>query len=913
MHQKTDGDAILRNVDIVPVIEKYVHLTKSGSFFKGVCPFHDDHEASLEVVPRKQIFKCHACGAGGDAFEFLKLKGIGFKEAVKLLGGDEFKTTTEKKPSKTAWKVILPPSEAGSFKHFKHGNPSKTWKWHNADGNLLSYTCRFDLPGGDKEVLPYSYCSNGTKNEWRWQGMAAPRPLYNLHKITGDKVVFVVEGEKTADALAEILPDLIITTWIGGANGLNLTDWTPLKGCKVIIWPDNDWQGTGAAVQITEILNPIATWVKWMRNPTDAPIGWDFADSGWDFETTKQWINSNRRSPQEPELDPVPSWADAADKWWVLRCPVTGEDKRYFFLRDGKFVGHKPPEKMSREQVDSALSDIELPPYEDFPESNPESNPRDIQGSHFKFLGFEKSENSGLAYYFFVRRTRNVVRISNSGISKTSLFQLAPLSWWEENFPKKNGFDLDAASDFLIQESQNKGIFSDKYIRGRGAWADDGRIVLHTGDSLIVDGKNVSLGDLKTKYIYERSERLEIETGEPATSKQAARLIDMLNLVSWERPISAHLLAGWCVIAPFCGALKWRPHIWITGSAGTGKSWVMHGVVRRLLGETAITAQGATSEAGLRQLLGHDAMPVEFDEAEGEGKNDSQRMQDVLSLARAASTDDGGKIIKGTAGHQSRTFSIRSCFAFASITPQVSGQADRSRVTMLQIRKEQDQQIRERNWTDLQRIYSGLMTDNFAKSIQARTINNLKTILANADTFASAAATVIGEQRSGDQLGAMLAGAYSLYRTDRITFDAAAEWVKSKDWSDERSLEGTKDEIQLIKYLMDQIVTVPLIAARTDRTVAELVAITQGISDHDVSYESAENHLSRLGIRTETNNILISNTSQWVKVKLSGTAWAQNHARILLRIQGAEAVDPMRFSGITKSRAVRIPIACLDV
>ena len=102
-------------------------------------------------------------------------------------------------------------------------------------------------------------------------------------------------------------------------------------------------------------------------------------------------------------------------------------------------------------------------------------------------------------------------------------------------------------------------------------------------------------------------------------------------------------------MSPFCGALKWRPHIWLTGSAGTGKSWVFKNVVRRLLGETALAVQGETSEAGLRQTLGHDALPVVFDEADIDDRRSADRIQNILTLMRSASTDDGGLLLKGSA------------------------------------------------------------------------------------------------------------------------------------------------------------------------------------------------------------------------------------------------------------------------
>jgi len=72
--------------NIVDVIGEYVGLARRGSEMVGLCPFHDDHRPSLYVNESKQIFKCFACGAGGDVIKFVQLKeGLSFAQAVERL------------------------------------------------------------------------------------------------------------------------------------------------------------------------------------------------------------------------------------------------------------------------------------------------------------------------------------------------------------------------------------------------------------------------------------------------------------------------------------------------------------------------------------------------------------------------------------------------------------------------------------------------------------------------------------------------------------------------------------------------------------------------------------------------------------------------------------------------------------
>ena len=72
--------------DIVDVIGEHVSLKKKGREMVGLCPFHDDHKPSMNVNPVKQIFKCFACGAGGDVFKFVQMReNLTFPQAIERL------------------------------------------------------------------------------------------------------------------------------------------------------------------------------------------------------------------------------------------------------------------------------------------------------------------------------------------------------------------------------------------------------------------------------------------------------------------------------------------------------------------------------------------------------------------------------------------------------------------------------------------------------------------------------------------------------------------------------------------------------------------------------------------------------------------------------------------------------------
>ena len=59
--------------DISLVIQQFLPLKRTGTNrYVGVCPFHDDHSPSMTVNPTLGIYKCFACGAGGDVFKFVR-------------------------------------------------------------------------------------------------------------------------------------------------------------------------------------------------------------------------------------------------------------------------------------------------------------------------------------------------------------------------------------------------------------------------------------------------------------------------------------------------------------------------------------------------------------------------------------------------------------------------------------------------------------------------------------------------------------------------------------------------------------------------------------------------------------------------------------------------------------------------
>lgn len=75
---------IIRETPISSIISSYHSIRKKGANYEGLCPFHGDTKPSLVVSDQKRIYKCFACGAGGDAIKFvMEHNGLQFIDAVK--------------------------------------------------------------------------------------------------------------------------------------------------------------------------------------------------------------------------------------------------------------------------------------------------------------------------------------------------------------------------------------------------------------------------------------------------------------------------------------------------------------------------------------------------------------------------------------------------------------------------------------------------------------------------------------------------------------------------------------------------------------------------------------------------------------------------------------------------------------
>ena len=133
------------------------------------------------------------------------------------------------------------------------------------------------------KYAPFSLNDNGT---WSMQRPDGLLPLYITNKYP-EKPVLLGEGEKAMRA-AEIIYDYDVCTWHGGATGWNKTDWSPIYGRSVWIWPDNDDVGYKCAFEIAQELKKNGCTVKVIQPPEN----FNDKDDLWDAVERKQFVTS---------------------------------------------------------------------------------------------------------------------------------------------------------------------------------------------------------------------------------------------------------------------------------------------------------------------------------------------------------------------------------------------------------------------------------------------------------------------------------------------------------------------------------------------------------------------------------------------------------------------------------------------
>jgi putative DNA primase/helicase len=498
----------------------------------------------------------------------------------------------------------------------------------------------------------------------------------------------------------------------------------------------------------------------------------------------------------------------------------------------------------------------------------------------FQVLGMDSDK-----IYFLSYKTNRIFSMTTSEMTEKNLYKLAPKSYWDSEYAYELGKrpDMLQACDDIIQEALNKPFFDFDKICGRGVWSDKGNIVLNTGDSFYENGKREILQNYKSKnfYIAGKPFDLQSETASSIdTNIKIRNIFNMLNLKNGT--LDQDLLFGWTIASQISGILRWRPHLWVSGASGSGKSDIQNSIVAPLLGSRAIYPEAGTTEAGIRQALSSDSLSVIYEEAEANSQSKAQKIEAILELARTASSSSKrGTIYKGSAGGAVTNFKVRSCFYFTAIQPSLQNKADTSRVSVIEVIKDND----KHRYAELCKRRQ-FLTDDVCDSFFLWIIQNAKVILENIDLFCPITASLYGgDSRNGDQIGTLLACAWTAVNGRLATHAEAEKYLSDFKGNFFEGNSEQKDDSELLHdFIMEQHVDYETMSGRKKHTIGTLLAVAGNNYDgKDIfNRDDVVSCLAKYGVYAKDDFYGIKNHQQ-IRKWLKDSHWSGGFLETLKR------------------------------
>lgn len=517
---------------------------------------------------------------------------------------------------------------------------------------------------------------------------------------------------------------------------------------------------------------------------------------------------------------------------------------------------------------------------------------------------------NGDQYYFLPRSTGQVTAMTATALGHSlNLERLAPRSFWESRF---GGGDVserklaNAAGAAMIQACHMVGIYNPDRVRGIGAWLEKGECVFNSGEHLITPSGTIPSCDYlsPTGHLYPLSVSVIADLPHQMEDREAFEIVRLATVLNWADPISGYYLVGWIVTSILGGVMQWRPHAYLTGDRGAGKSTIIERLIKPLLGTLAIEADGGSTEAGIRHAILNSSRPVIMDEAEGNSRTDRDKMASVMNLIRASSS--GGKVINAN-----EEFRCRASFLLAGINPQIRTEADKSRIVVIHLRNDDRHDARER-YSDFRTRLSRLTRGDAAGRLISRLIGCAQHLGETLDRISTALHKIGASARFADQHAALLAGVWLLVKRRAPTDEEAGEFIAKVGMTADQS--AARDEVsgenyKVLSELMTSEVNYDADGVSRRSTVAGMI---ETVRRGENGAPAATSGLSDLGIAVVGDMVRIAKSSPRIARLLRDTPWSgDGWGRHLASLPGAEDGARAAFRGLTRRRCVDVPIALI--
>lgn len=848
------------------LIETYFGTSKSywqHNEFWTLNPTRGDKSIGSFHISIDGTYYDHATSEGGDFIELVsKSKNMSLLDAAKEIAGGDYQPAPKREPKprhrEKEIKVapFYPVSEKDGKEFAVYSQQSfftRKWgEWHSAyairnlNNEILYFVARYESQkpneDGKREKNTIPFYQGVDKKYYAKLPWDEKIPMYGVQKIKPGCKVVIVEGEKKA-----IVPcgDYVLISPVGGSAKFRYADVEPLKlASEVIIFPDHDEPGLKAAESIFQKIPCENKSI--LIIPNDKPKGWDICDL------------------IEEGLDPVS---------FIESCETYSPEREIP-------KAHEP----------------ETPPPPD--EATPPQYQLD-DNPYFRCLGWD-DEN----HYFMIKKTRTIETIGKQTFTASKLGSIAPLNFYSEISCQsaQGNIQVAKAQDFIQNESLSAGRFNMDKVRGAGVWIDGKHKIVNTGRELFVDGEKIAYDKFPSNYVYVSSEKYfgKIE-GTPASAKQGQDLFNLFKVQRWTNPQGLYGALGWSLISNFGGCLNWRPHTFITGKIGSGKSWLLDNLIKPIVGDYAHYGSGSDTEPGIRRSIMQEPRPVVLDEMKIKTKKDESNIQNILNLIRNSSSDASAKITMASSNGGTINFNVRSPFCLSSDQVPFESEDLTSRILICDLETPHSTEREKHERTKAKESAEFLPVLNNPDIFRIRIFQKLQDILDDIyflqndeQALKSEQCSFFNTNRKRANWAPLLAVIYHLTNDGKLSDDlnAATQWLCDNvwDWTDVQNI-SYGDEDGIIYTLLETTMRVDM----EDVTVGELLL--------NYNDDTNRKYLGRMGLKVnKKGELCIATNSERIKDILKSKHYSENYDAQLKRnelcLNGKERSKNVRFNEI---------------
>lgn len=388
--------------------------------------------------------------------------------------------------------------------------------------------------------------------------------------------------------------------------------------------------------------------------------------------------------------------------------------------------------------------------------------------------------HNGKHNFYFATHQKRVFPLTANEHNKNQFMLMAPEKYWGDKYGwltdaegEKTGANFPKVVERLGIELTNAGFFNPENVRGKGCWYENNEIAVNLGNQIYYKNeyKPIFNHDIQTKFFYEAGESLEIDFGKQLSYEQSVKITNAFKMLRYKNSNDYIFILGWIACAQISGALPWRPHLYLTGSRGAGKSTVLEWIHSMIPLSISITDSTA---AGIKQNLKNNAKAVIYDESEPNSESDRNQLMDVIKLARSCSTMKSGDNLRGTAGGKGIAYNTNAIFCLSSIQKISFGSADDSRFFIIEMNS-----VKGQSHDEFIQIESAMNEiKNYSSLLFSRMVNNYKTVIKNIELCKIYLKQLKYESRLADQLAPILAGYFSYYSNDLIETETIEQLVE---------------------------------------------------------------------------------------------------------------------------------------